>query len=290
MGSGTREAGGCWSPGCGGGRMIRGRGEHMGHRTLFCEPQPVSFSVSPRRAAASSSGGTCAGASRAFTVPVEWPAVPGQVGAVPSPGVPLSHGSSSGVRGWRGVGFGKPKHMPWQGKCHRAGDVVASRGRGSVPRGSGDRGGGGRGVPAGMPALPPGMCHLRGRRALPDPGGPGAAGGRPLLPGLLHVGRLPQHAHLLPLPTEQGKADPRSSPSLPQTPPSRGRGGSQGWGGCVTARHARGGSPCPGSVPTGHRPRVPAAPSHLCPCRGSGHRESSSWRRSSSDPSSSTSP
>lgn len=48
----------------------------------FHAPQPVSFSVSRRRAAASSSGGTCADASRAFMEPVEQPVVPRQVGAV----------------------------------------------------------------------------------------------------------------------------------------------------------------------------------------------------------------
>ncbi|XP_063210350.1 probable G-protein coupled receptor 179 isoform X2 [Chroicocephalus ridibundus] len=85
----------------------------------------------------------------------------------------------------------------------RAGSRTRTAATSTAPRRGGERGGGGRRVPAGMPALPPGMRHLRGRRALPHPGGPGAAGGRPLLPGLLHAGRLPQHAGLLPLPTEQ---------------------------------------------------------------------------------------
>ena len=81
--------------------------------SLFRASQPVSFSVSPRRAAASSSGGTCAGASRASTGLAEWPAVPGQVGAIPSPGVPVS---PSGTRlqcwGW-GLGGGGL----WESSC-----------------------------------------------------------------------------------------------------------------------------------------------------------------------------
>ncbi|KAK4808767.1 hypothetical protein QYF61_027252 [Mycteria americana] len=54
------------------------------HRCDLNSTQPVSFSVSPRKAAASSSGRTCAGANRAFTGPAERPAVPGQVGAAGS--------------------------------------------------------------------------------------------------------------------------------------------------------------------------------------------------------------
>jgi len=76
--------------------------------------QPVSCSVSPRRATASSSGGTSAGASRGFTAPAERPAMPGQVGALPSPGVPVSPRSTRLQRRGPGLGgFGKPQPMLW---------------------------------------------------------------------------------------------------------------------------------------------------------------------------------
>lgn len=107
VGSGTRELGGCWSPWGGG---IWGLG---GHRDVS---QAVSFSVSPRRAVASSSGGTCAGASRVFTGPAERPAVPGQVGAVPGPGVPVVP-CGTRVQQWgRGWGaLGTPNTCPGVG-------------------------------------------------------------------------------------------------------------------------------------------------------------------------------
>lgn len=224
----------------------------------------------------SSLGGTCAGASRAFTGPAERPAVPGQVGAVPSPAVPFSP-SATWLRSARS-GCAQA--------CALARKVpVVSPGHRSVPRHGGERDRGRWGVPAVLPTLPPGMHHLRGRHALPHPGGPGTAGGRPLLPGLLHAGRLPQHARLLPLPPQQGKASPGHPPPpvtpcpAPLPPPnSVDLAGLSGLG-----------SPCPGSVPTGHQSRLLAAPSHLCPCRGSGHQESFSWRPSSSGHSSSTS-
>lgn len=169
---------------------------------------------------------------------------------------------------WLGGLWGPPARATKESATKH--NAVTSHGCHSVPR----RGGGGRGVPAGVPAVPPGLCHLPGRCALPDPRGPGAAGGRAVLPGRLHAGRVPQHACLLPLPTEQGKVSlcPHSHP--PQTP----RGSLRED---IPAQCARG-SPCPGSIAL-------AAPSRLCPHRGSGHRGSSSWRPSSSGPSSSTS-
>lgn len=176
------------------------------------------------------------------------------------PGVPVAPSGPWLQRRGAGLGglWGPPARATKESAPKR--DAVTSPGCHSVPR----RGGGGRGVPAGVPAVPPGLCHLPGRCALPDPGGPGAAGGRAVLPGRLHAGRVPQHARLLPLPTEQGKVSPRPHPKP--------RGG-------VSGRTSQ-----PGALGG-----LPAAPSRLCPHRGSGRRGSSSWRPSSSGPSSSTS-
>lgn len=83
--------------------------------------QPVASSVSLRRAAASSWGGTCAGASRAFTGPAERPVVPGQVGAVPSPAVPVSP-SATWLRQQR---LPEPERAPGRGRCRWFDPAVA---------------------------------------------------------------------------------------------------------------------------------------------------------------------
>lgn len=141
------------------------------------------------------------------------------------------------------------------------GVLGASPTPGSIPRRGGERGAGGWGSPAGVPTLPRGMRQLRGRHPLPDPGGPGAAGGHPVLPGLLHAGRVPQHAGLLPLPQEQGKRHlgcartPRCCSSRPVSPhPAAScRGALEGGGPGV-------GVPALGSIPPSTL-GLPAVPS-----------------------------
>ncbi|RLV62980.1 hypothetical protein DV515_00018743 [Chloebia gouldiae] len=134
-----------------------------------------------------------------------------------------------GMWGFTWDALGTQNTCPGVRRCHQAlgcgdsWDVLIPPGRGSVPRRGRDR----RGVPAGLPAVPPGLCHLRGRLALPDPGGRGAAGSGAVVPGLLHAGHLPQHARVLPLPTEQGKVSPcppalLSPQTLPRPCPLRG--------------------------------------------------------------------
>lgn len=65
---------------------------------------------------------------------------------------------------------------------------------------------------AAVPAMCRGLHQLRGCHAVPGGGSSGAAGRGPGLPGLLHAGRLPEHAGLLPLPPKQGKQGPTSPP------------------------------------------------------------------------------
>lgn len=61
-----------------------------------------------------------------------------------------------------------------------------------------------------MSAMSRGLHQLHRCHTMPGRGSPGTAGSSAGLPGLLHAGRLPEHAGLLPLPQQQGKEGPAS--------------------------------------------------------------------------------
>lgn len=62
-----------------------------------------------------------------------------------------------------------------------------------------------------VPAVSRGLHQLSGCHTVPGGGGPGTEDGSAGMPGLLHVGCLPEYAGRLPLPREQGKKAPHLS-------------------------------------------------------------------------------